>query len=226
MSNFIIACEMLKDEVLKSQENTGNKDPIKWMDSILHMDPDKLRADLQNVIDDCTGYDNLLFVYGSCGNGLVGLKATTARLIVPKTADCITMLLYGRNDIDDIRKDTYFLTKGWLEGEKNLRNEYQHSVDKYGEEKARHIFKVMLNHYRYLMLIDSSAYDIDEYIKISEELAVKLELEFKIKTGNVTMMDKLLQGQWDEDFCVVPKGSELSFSAFGSSSSDTILNKF
>lgn len=213
MANLIIACDTLKYEVLLAQARTGNKDPIHWVDGMLHMDPDRLRSELQNLLDQDGPWDHVLFAYGNCGNGLVGLHSKKYTVVVPKTADCISMLLHKREET--ITRDTYFLTKGWIELEKNIIKEYTHCLEKYGEEKTRQIFQVMLHNYNHLILIDSGAYDIEEYMDVSEELARKIRLDFSVKQGGVGFLEKLFSENWDDEFCVVEKGKSIGMDDFG-----------
>lgn len=213
MGNMIVACDTLKYEVLLAQARTGNKDPVFWVDGMLHMDPDRLRIQLQNMLDQEGSWENVLFAYGNCGNALVGLVSEERTLIVPKTADCISMLLHKREEA--ITRDTYFLTKGWIELEKSIIKEYSHCLEKYGQEKTRQIFKVMLNNYNNLILIDSGAYDTKEYMEISEDLARKINLDFSVKQGGLEFLEKLFAGDWDQEFCVIEKGRAITMDDFG-----------
>lgn len=212
MGNIIIACDTLKYEVLLAQARTGNEDPVLWIDGMLHMDPDRLRQELQHTISKAESREHILFAYGNCGNGLVGLSSEHSTLVIPKTADCISMLLHKKED--SITRDTYFLTKGWIELDKNILREYSHCLEKYGEEKTRQIFRVMLNNYHNLILIDSGAYALDEYLEVAADLAKKINLEFSIKPGGVRFLEKLFAGQWDQEFCIIPKGHKVTLDDF------------
>lgn len=213
MGNMIIACDTLKYEVLLAQKNTGNEDPVIWVDGMLHMDPDRLRAKLQSTLDQEGTWDRVLFAYGNCGNALVGLLSDRYTMVIPKTADCISMLLHRREDA--ISRDTYFLTKGWIELEKSIIKEYTHCLERYGQEKTKQIFKVMLNNYNNLILIDSGAYDLREYMEISKDLAQKIHLDFRVEPGEVGFLEKLFSGDWDQDFCVIEPGKAVGLDDFG-----------
>ncbi|HCX65830.1 MAG TPA: hypothetical protein DHN33_11555 [Eubacteriaceae bacterium] len=215
MGDLIVACEILKDELEKARKDVGNEDPVIWMDSLLHMEPNRLREALQEVIDEHhQKADHILLAYGNCGGGLVGLEAKETTLVIPKTADCISLLLHKDKEVDHLRKNTYFLTKGWLRCEKNLISEYEHSLEKYGEEKAKQIFKVMLNHYENLMLIDTGAYDVKKYRKIAENIADKLEMNVTFKKGTPFILQKILDKQWGPDFTQISPGGSIQLHDF------------
>lgn len=215
MKYAIVACQTLQDELNLAIKETDCQYPVIWVDSEYHIDPNKLRTKLQQEIDALKDVDSLLFAYGSCGNGLVGLTASTSNLIIPKTDDCISMVLCRPSEKLERHKETYFLTKGWIDSSKGLSFEYQHCVQRYGETRARRIFELMLKHYNYLMLIDTGAYNLEEYIGKAEELAQKLKLEMILEKGEIWLLKKLLTGPYDADFCVVQKGGTVNMADFG-----------
>lgn len=214
MRNLLIACETLRDEIENVKGTAHFDGDIVWMNTSLHNDPDLLRSELQKVIDNSIGFDHILLSYGSCGNATVGLKATRSKLVIPVTSDCISMLLCKHTNVNVIRKDTYFLTKGWINGEKSIIVEYQHCLDKYGVKRAQRIFSAMFKHYKNLMLIDTKSYTLNKYETISREMAEKVNLNFTIESGSLTILEKLLSEDWDEDFALVNLGEEILLEHF------------
>ena len=50
------------------------------LESGLHLHPEKLRGNLQAMIDDITAHtETIILGYGLCSGGVVGLEATIAR---------------------------------------------------------------------------------------------------------------------------------------------------
>lgn len=207
MKRLLIACETLKDEVELAIKNTDQEIEIKWMSNLLHDSPDRLRSALQEEIDAHEGdYDQLLLAYGNCGNGLLGLKTQKAQMIIPRYEDCIGLVLSNKTDLERIRTRTYFLTSGWLRSEKSLDAEYAHHVKKYGEDRAKMIYEMLYKNYKDLMLIDTGAYDIDEWLKKTNEIGEMLNLDVVVDKGSVTPLEKLISGDWDEKFLVIEPG--------------------
>lgn len=215
MNYTVIACETLRDELTLASNKTGCQHTVIWVESDYHIDPDKLRSKLQEEIDALENVDGILFAYGCCGNGLVGLRASSADLIIPKTDDCISMVLSQPGKKYQRHKQTYFLTKGWMESSKSIVNEYWHAMERYGEKRAKRLFELMLKHYNYLMLIDTGAYNLNECLSKAQELAGNTNLELKVEKGSTWFMEKLLTGPHDEDFCIIPKGGVVNISHFG-----------
>lgn len=215
MTYAVIACRMLQDELSLAMRRAGCRYPVTWLDSELHLDPGLLRAELQKNIDSLSGADNILLAYGCCGNGLVGLRASTANLVIPRTDDCISMVLSRPGEKFERRKYTYFLTRGWMEGSKSIINEYRHAISRYGEKRAKRLFEIMFKHYRHLMLIDTGAYNLEDCLAQAEELAQKTDLELVVAEGGLWLLEKLLTGPYDENFCVIPRGGTVSTGHFG-----------
>ncbi|NLZ54713.1 MAG: DUF1638 domain-containing protein [Thermoanaerobacteraceae bacterium] len=215
MEKIIIACETLKDELNTAINNTGCRLPIIWIDSKYHIEPGGLRKKLQQEIDSVNNADKILLAFGCCGNAMIGIKASTADLIIPKTDDCISMVLSKQGEKFKRAKKTYFLTKGWIESSRSLAAEYQRAVERYGKEKSEKIFKFMLNSYKYLMLIDTRAYDVEKYKSKAEKIAQITNMELIIEKGSLWFLEKLLTGPHDENFCIIPKGQEVKICHFG-----------
>lgn len=211
----LIACKMLQHEIKQAMYETGCQYPIIWVDSEYHRDPNILRAKLQEEIDNIKDIGTILLAFGCCGNGTVGLKASTADLIIPRTEDCIAMVLSRRGQVYERQKATYFLTKGWLEGTNSLAKEFEHAARRYGVQRAKKLFEQMFKHYKYLMLIDTKAYDIEECLDKATQLAYSLNLELIRAQGDVWLLKKLLTGSYDQDFCFIRKGGTVSNQDFG-----------
>jgi len=214
MRNVIIACETVKDELELAMKQTSCNYPVVWINSEFHIDPNLLRTKLQEEIDNVKDADNILLVYGCCGNAVIGLKASTADLVFPRTDDCISMVLCQPNQKFERKKATYFLTKGWIESPKSLIKEYQNAIKRYGEKKTKRIFQVMLKHYNYLMLIDTGAYNIDEYYDKASHIAQITDLNLFVEKGGIWLIKKLLTGPYDNDFCYIKKGDTVKISHF------------
>lgn len=220
MNRVVIACRNLYDELMMAFRETGCNDPVVWMDSDYHLDPNRLRCKLQEIIDGLQDTDVVLLAYGRCGNGLVGLNATGADLVIPKTDDCISIFMSRPGEEFNRRKETYFLTKGWIEFPKGLMNEYNHTLKSYGEKKTKRIFEMMLKHYLYLMVIDTKAYELDTLMEDAADLAKKVDLELVVSEGSLWLLKQLLTGPYDDHFCVIPKGRQVALRDFGYTPAD------
>jgi hypothetical protein len=110
---------------------------VTFKDYGLHRVPDKLTWSIQAEIDSIKDPSLIMLGYGLCGNGLKDIKSREHTLLIPRTDDCIAILLgsYKKYMQEfDATPGTYYLTKGWLESGSNPLQEYQEILAKYGEK--------------------------------------------------------------------------------------------
>ena len=208
MVTHIISCLTLENELKAAMKNTGTDCPVLWLESGLHNTPAKLNARLCEEIGKIKA-DRIILAMGFCGNSLPGIRSEMAEIIVPRVDDCISLLLGGMQARKKISSESpsYFLTEGWLKGERNLWVEYQYSVDKFGKEEADAIAQMMYGHYRTLALLDTGISPAEELWEKTEQIEKTLHLERKIVPGTLARLEELLTGPWDaERYLILPPG--------------------
>ena len=212
MNTIVMACNTIANEVRLAMEEVGCEHPVIWVESGLHLQPDLLRKTLQEELDRITGVDQVLLVFGYCGNALVGLKPQSFKLIFPDVDDCISLLLGScerRKEISD-EAGTYFLTKGWLDNENNIWEDYRHALKRYGLARTERIFQIMLAHYRRLVMIETGAYDPAALEETIRHIADTLHLEYQAIPGTIAYIKRLLTGPWDKGFITINEGETVT----------------
>lgn len=212
MNAVIIACKTIENELLCAMKNIQCNYPILWIESGLHNFPNKLRNKLQETMNQCQEYDVVLLAMGFCGNSVIGLQTGDYQLVIPHVDDCISLLLGSiqtRLDVSD-RGSTYFLTEGWLKGERNIWKEYEYMIEKYGTELGEELFDTMFKNYRHIGLLDTGCYDLTPAIAESKKIAEQLRLNFRILPATNAYLQELVSGDWDtEKFTIVPANSSV-----------------
>jgi len=204
MNTVIVACKTLEAELRFAMKKTGINYPIVWLESGLHNVPEKLTATLQRILGSVAA-QRVLIVLGFCGNSVKGIKAGEFELIIPRVDDCISFLLGSvkvRTGISD-KYAAYYLTEGWIRGERNIWTEYQYALEKYGEEEARYIADMMLGNYRTLGLLDSGVEPIEPLIEKTKIIAETLNLQQVVFPATVSYLEELLTGPWIESRFVI-----------------------
>lgn len=209
--SVIVACNTLRNELEAAIANTQCSYPVYWIESGLHQYPERLKGRIQEEMDRFSNIDTLLLVFGYCGNSVLGLVPLSFHLVFPRVDDCITLLLgsaEARKEIE--RLGTYFLTEGWLDHENNLWKEYQYTLEKYGEERGKRLFALMLKHYTDLVIIDTGCYNIKQFRDRAEEIASHLGLSLETVPGTTRYLEKLLTGPYDHEFICIPPGKTVT----------------
>lgn len=201
MNPVIISCETLRRELEYATHATGCEAPVVWLESGLHNVPQKLNAAIQAHLDGLQGYDTVLLAMSFCGNSVIGLNTRDFQLVLPRTDDCISLLLDGR----ERPFATLFMTEGWLKGGRHLGQEYEECLAKYGEKRGKRIFDAMLKNYRHIAMLDTGCYDTAAAEPQIKAIGEKLGLEYTTVSGSSSWLEELLLGNWSEDrFLILP----------------------
>lgn len=212
---LVMACATVIEEMLPLiPEGMEHK----VFDFGLHVNPAKLRTALQEAIDAISGqYDTILLGYGLCSQAIVGLRANSCRLVVPRVDDCIAIFLGSRaayNSQFDAEPGTYYLTKGWIEVGDTPFSEYDNNIERYGKENADYIYKVMMGNYKRLALINTGSQGMEQYREYTCRTAEKFHLRFEEIEGSDSLVKKLVSGPWDEEFVVIESGQTFTIEQF------------
>jgi hypothetical protein len=215
-----IVCKVMQREAYFCAARSENVVDIVLMPQGLHDEPDKLRSEVQkalNNIHDIQGraYDASLLGYGLCSNGIVGLSAKIP-IVVPRGHDCITLLLGSKDSYQeyfDSHRGVYWYSAGWIEsGKQPSKERYETTLkeyqEKYGDDNAQYLMEVeqdWIRQYNWATFIDWDLVNSDEYRDYTKRCAEYLGWNYDELKGNPTLMQKLVDGQWDENEFLVIK---------------------
>lgn len=228
MPVVVIACQVLEEMLDRLlPENGRSVSQVTYMDYGLHRVPSKMAGALQDALDKIEEPSLIVLGYGLCGNGLKGLKAGKHTLLVPRTDDCIALLLGSyrayRQEFAAV-PGTYYLSKGWLESGSNPLSEYEEYLPRYGPDEAMWIMDMQYQHYERLMLVTHSPADLVKCKPMAQQVArfcERWEMRYEERVGSdayvrqlVEIAMALTQGEAldqaaGHDFIVISPGSEI-----------------
>lgn len=212
MDTYIIACESILNEVEQVKEEVNCKAPVLWLPMGLHNIPEKLNSCIKEKIKEARDCRRILFAMGFCGYAMEGICSEMAEMVIPRVDDCISLLLGSTEKKKQLNSQmgTYFLTDGWMQGEKNLWKEYEHLLKRYGEERGKSVMNTMLAHYERIGVLDTGAYNLEDILPQSLEMAREWNLVHEVFPTQQELLRKLLLGRWNEkDFLIVKPGHVL-----------------
>lgn len=188
-------------------------------ESGLHLNPDKLRKALQDLIDEITEEtDMIILAFGLCSNAVIGLQARESTLIIPRIDDCIGMFLGSRENYkEQLRHEpgTFFLSKGWIEAGITPIDEFKEIEVRFGKEGAERIQRAMMKNYTRLAYIDMGHDDQDAYYEFARKAANQLNLRYDEIKGTTELLEKIIHGPHENGFVICPPGKTVRHEDFG-----------
>jgi len=226
-----IACEVLARPLYLCAARSPHIIDIELVEKGLHEQPTILRARIQNSIDSAQagGYDAVVLGYGLCGLATSGLQSRSMPLIIPRAHDCITLFLGSRQRYQEqFEKEpgTYWYAQDYIERSKethtslsmgsgsdaDMQSVYEEYVQKYGKDNADYLMEVMgawKQHYRRAAFIDMGVSDGSLVETQAQAEAVRRGWVFDRLAGDLVLVRRLLDGDWQEDFLEVPPGQRV-----------------
>lgn len=211
----VIACATVIEEMIPFLPEDV---PYEVLDFGLHLNPSELKSLLQKKIDKASEEaDVLLLGYGLCSMAVIGLRASTATLVIPRADNCIAIFLGSSEEYKKQTQQvpgTYYLTKGWIEAGDSPFDEHKKLVEKFGKDVADRMMKMVLKNYKRLAFINTGDRELERYQAYSKCLAREFDLVYEEIEGNPTLVKKMINGPWDEEFVVVVPGQTLTYQEF------------
>lgn len=222
-----IVCKAIQREAYYCASQSANMVDVIIMPQGLHNEPDKLRSSMQtemNRIHDIQGrpYDAILLGYGLCSNGIADIRASEIPIVVARGHDCITLLLGSKEKYQsyfDTHRGIYWYSIGWIEnslqpGRERYEKTLQSYREKYGEDNAEYLMQMEQNwfkEYSWATYIDWGLIDSEKYRQYTKECADYLKWNYDELKGDRTLLQKLVDGKWDNKlFLVVKPGEKIS----------------
>ena len=215
MKYLVIACSIMKDELLRFQTEGIS---FVFMEQSLHRTPQKMGPLIQREIDkaDYQDWDYIILGYGLCSNGILGIQSKRHSLVIPRVHDCIALFLGSHEKyVEEHQKEpgTYYLTKGWIEEGKSPLGIYREYCERYDPETAEWTIREELKNYTRIALVDIGNLS-EVHREHSKENARFLHLRYEEIKGSLEYFEKMLQGPWKDGFIILKTGEEVTQKIF------------
>lgn len=212
MKTKLIGCLSTKHETARLTSSL----PIdcEFLDFNLHGVPEKLHTELQNRIDASQEYDRIILTYSRCSNMLLGLQSPSASLVIPRTHDCISLLLGSderRQALSAKNISTYFFSPGWLDYGRDPVQEYQEYVARFGLKQAGFLIRSLYGRYSEALFINTcESMGADKYRERVRQIAVFFEWNVSEVNGDLGLLRDIVNGRINSAILQVQPGKTIS----------------
>jgi len=185
MKTKVISCDVFR--WMFNETDYPNYD-FTYIEVARHNEPLKLNKALQQLIDESSNYENIILLYGLCGNSIIGLTSKVP-LYVFRAHDCSSILLGNRSEFINHRWCSDALYKCEYYGDLN-NSSYEEYVEKYGEH-ADYLWE-MLKKDDTLYYVTMNTDSDDETMKNLEKEGYTIE---KVLVGTDEVVKAMLNRQ-------------------------------
>jgi uncharacterized protein DUF1638 len=219
---YVIACRVLWRELCYHASLSQNVLDFHYLEQGLHNTPDLLRSELQKSIDAVQDdYDAILIGYGLCSNGVEGIVARKAPLVLMRAHDCITFLLGSKEryrEYFDTHPGTYWYSPGWIDesvmpGLERYEETLKSYTEIYGEENAVYLMEMeqgWMRNYSNAAYVDLGFGGTDHYSDYTRRCAEYLNWKFDHLQGDPRLLVDFVEGRWNsEEFLTVKPGERI-----------------
>ena len=232
----LILCDMLMLPVEHLAAESPHDIVVSDLSASLHVEPvplrDRIQAEVDRIESEDPAADAIILGYGLCGGATAGLVARTKPLVLPRAHDCVTIFLGSRERYlheqasapgtywfteDNIKRGNAFM--GWLLGSSErsdgVKATYEEYVEKYGRENADYLMETLggwQQHYSRGAFLETGLAPDDVALQRARAETEQRGWQFESILSDLTLIERLLNGEWNEDFLVVQPGETLVMS--------------
>ena len=228
----VVACGVFEPELEEIIPEIDANIDLELLDAGLHSDPDRLRTEGQQSIDETVpeDYDAVIVCYGLCGRGTSGLQAQQIPVVLLRVHDCITLFLGSRSEyMKQFQRHpgTFYITPGWYHKKLHdqQKDDFDHRTlqdesdprfaqwaDQFGQQAARwlgNFYNSWKRNYTRAAYIDTLEDPPGEYARYTRSLAETMGWEYESIPGRRDLLLNALQGNWDTEEMLVLRPGQI-----------------
>lgn len=232
----LVLCDMLMLPAETLSAESPHEIVMSDLSASLHNEPVPLRDRIQEHVDrieaDDPEVDAILLGYGLCGGATAGLTSRRVPLVLPRAHDCVTIFLGSRERYmreqestpgtywfteDNVKRGNAFMGAllGSSERSDSVKATYDEYVEKYGQENADYLMEALgewQQHYSRGAFLETGMAGDEVAKERAQAETEKRGWRFESVLSDLGLIERLLEGEWNDDFLVVRPGEAVAMS--------------
>lgn len=216
-NSVVFACSSMLGHLKAANQSLGTDIPVIPLGRQTHVFPSDMRQKIRELcaqLPDSIEY--ILFAMGWSPETWKGLTLSRTA-VIPDFDDCVSILLANADDqVGDLKQKGHMYYRDSDGGQYSIRAILESAQKEYGMEPGTTVFGSWFADYVSLDIIDTGAYDCyaEGFVARAEEDAQLIRVPVDFVQGSNLVCEKLLSGQWDDQFVVLAPGEEAAAGRF------------
>ena len=211
-NTVILACTSLKDYVDEAQKRLGTNIKAIYVSRLYHRDPKEMREHILEKLDNLPeGTENVLVCMGYCGGSWEGVAKNSCRIVLPRIDDCVSLVRQLTDEPkSNLKEDKHFYVRDKDPSKESIKAIFEHmaNAQNLDQETREKYHKHWQDMYEEIDIIDTPINDArsQEYYDKVKVDADWLDARLDYVMGGTHMIEKLIKGDWDDQFLVLEPG--------------------
>ena len=204
----ILTCSSLERYVKRAQEKMHTNYPIIVIDRIYHVEPATMKTVIWQELEKRKRKpDTILAAMGFCG-GVWDQVRAQVRTVIPRVDDCVSLLLATDDRYIPNRKESGHEDEPEKFSVLSLLKDYRKASKEFQGLDEETLFHMWFDQYYFLDIIDTGYNDCYElaYAEQAQKNADMIHAALDYVQGSNRILEKLVSGEWDEQFLVAEPG--------------------
>ena len=223
----LFICDVFEKELALVTAGASHIVEQRLFEIALHDRPEVMRTILQKAVtefDERDDIEAIVFVYGLCGCGIVGLHSPRHRLVIPRAHDCRAVFLGSKEEFarrQEACPGCYFYTPGWnlarrVPGPDRVAFLKESLAERFDPEDVEFLIdseREMWASYDTAAFIDMGTPDGPRESDYTRQCARELGWNFEHIQGDLALLHDLVWGPWDEHrYQIIRPGQQIGHS--------------
>ncbi len=209
MGTIILSCSSLEDYVDAAQKKQNTNYPIVYLDRKYHMEPQVMKEKIMEAEKELPDmFDTVLVAMGFCG-GSWDQVTFSRKTVIPRVDDCISLLLQKTDTyISNLKEPGHMYMVEIDPDDFDMEKILTDIPELYQGFDSQELYHMFFDNYRYLDIVDTGLNDCysEEYAMKAQKNADLMNVAVNYVEGSNHLLEKLVSGQWDEQFLVAEPG--------------------